>query len=54
VDGGGILNNGKVPMRWMYPQEELQLNSQNIHDAIARQYPDGDDINGVMWLWKSE
>lgn len=26
VDGGGVLNDGKVPMRWMYPQEELLLN----------------------------
>lgn len=52
VDGGGVLNDGKVPMRWMYPQDELLLNSQNVSDAIQRQYPSGDNINGVMWLWE--
>ncbi len=54
VDGGGVLNNEKVPKRWMYPQEELQLNTANVQAAISRQYPDGDDINGVMWLLKVE
>jgi hypothetical protein len=54
VDGGGVLNNEMVPMRWMYPQEELQLNLANIQEAIARQYPQGDDINGVMWLYEVE
>src|SRR5207247_10781412 len=54
VDGGGVLNNGQIPKRWMYPQDELQYNSQNVHDAIQRQYPDGDDINSVMWLLKTE
>ena len=54
VNGGGVLNNGLVPKRWMYPQTELQLNSANVSDAIARQFPGGDDINGVMWLYKVE
>ena len=54
VDGGGILNNGQVPKRWMYPQNEFQLNAENVQAAISRQYGGGDDINGVMWLLKSE
>jgi hypothetical protein len=54
VSGGGVLNNGQIPKRWMYPQTELQLNTQNVHDAIARQYPTGDNINGIMWLLKTE
>ena len=54
VDGGGVLNNGLVPKRWMYPQQELQLNTENVQEAIQRQYPEGDDINGVMWLSKTE
>lgn len=54
VDGGGILNNGQVPKRWMYPQNELQLNVENVEEAISRQYAGNDDINGVMWLLKSE
>ena len=54
VDGGGILNNGQVPKRWMYPQSELQLNVENVEAAIGRQYGGNDDINGVMWLLQSE
>lgn len=52
VSGAGMLNNKRIPKRWMYPESELQLNAQHVTDAIARQYPDGDDINGVMWLIK--
>ena len=54
VDGDGILNNGQVPKRWMYPQEELNLNTQNVEAAIGRQYSGQDNINGVMWLLKPE
>ncbi|HVI46881.1 MAG TPA: SusD/RagB family nutrient-binding outer membrane lipoprotein [Chitinophaga sp.] len=50
VSGSGVLNNKKIPKRWMYPDGELNLNRQHVSDAIARQYPQGDDINGVMWL----
>ena len=53
VDGGGVLNDEKVPKRWMYPQLELQLNTANVEAAIERQYND-DNINGVMWLLKPE
>lgn len=54
VDGGGVLNNGQVPKRWMYPQDELRLNTANVEAAIQRQYPNGDNINGEMWLLKTE
>ena len=54
VDGGGALNNGQVPKRWMYPQDELNLNTENVEAAISKQYAGDDDINGVMWLLKSE
>ncbi|HTE32582.1 MAG TPA: SusD/RagB family nutrient-binding outer membrane lipoprotein [Chryseolinea sp.] len=53
VDGGGVLNDEKIPKRWMYPTLELQLNENNVHDAIDSQYGD-DNINGVMWLLKPE
>lgn len=48
--GAGILNGGKIPKRWMYPTAELNNNGVNVDNAIKRQYPGGDDINGVMWL----
>ncbi len=53
VDEGGILNNGLIPKRWMYPQDELQLNTANVTAAIARQFAT-DNINEVMWLYKPE
>ena len=52
VSGAGMLNNSKIPKRWMYPESELRLNEQHITEAIRRQYPEGDNINGVMWLIK--
>lgn len=49
VSGGGTLNQGRVPKRWMYPISEINLNQENLEAAIQRQYPEGDNINGVMW-----
>jgi len=48
--GAGVLNNHQVPKRWMYPENEFDLNRTNVTDAISRQYPAGDNINGQMWL----
>jgi hypothetical protein len=50
VAGSGMLNDHKIPKRWMYPESELQLNKDHVLEAISRQYPEGDNINGVMWL----
>ncbi|MDN3588529.1 SusD/RagB family nutrient-binding outer membrane lipoprotein [Pedobacter aquatilis] len=50
--GAGMLNEKRIPKRWMYPESELRLNQQNVSAAISRQYPQGDDINQVMWLLK--
>jgi hypothetical protein len=50
VSGNGVLNDKKIPKRWMYPEGELNLNQQNVTAAISRQYPQGDDVNGMMWL----
>lgn len=52
VSGAGMLNDRKIPKRWMYPETELQLNQQHVAEAISRQFPEGDNINGVMWLLK--
>jgi len=52
VSGAGSLNNKMIAKRWMYPESELTLNQQHVTEAIARQYPSGDDVNGVMWLLK--
>ena len=50
VVGGGVLNNGNIPLRWMYPENELQVNREVVMNAINKDFPQGDDINGVIWL----
>ncbi|WP_372482983.1 SusD/RagB family nutrient-binding outer membrane lipoprotein [Elizabethkingia anophelis] len=52
TDGKGILNDGKIPKRRMYPSTEITNNNTNLTNAVNKQYPDGDNINGVMWLIK--
>lgn len=52
VSGAGVLNSKRIPKRWMYPADELRVNEKNISVAISRQFPAGDDINGVMWSIK--
>ena len=49
TSGGATLNQDRVPKRWMYPTSEINQNQSNLEAAIQRQYPDGDNINGVMW-----
>ncbi|MBU2949308.1 SusD/RagB family nutrient-binding outer membrane lipoprotein [Tamlana agarivorans] len=43
----GDLN--KIPVRWKYPQSELNVNTENVTEAINRQYP-VDDVDSLMWL----
>jgi len=50
VTGSGILNNGIIPKRWMYPNDEFTNNRVNVENAVKSQYPGGDNINGVMWI----
>lgn len=52
VSGGAVLNDGRIPKRWMYPESELNTNRENVENAINRQFPEGDNINGLMWLLK--
>lgn len=40
----------KFPVRWMYPQDELDYNRQNVQEAIDRQYGGSDDFNELMWI----
>ncbi|GAA4781531.1 SusD/RagB family nutrient-binding outer membrane lipoprotein [Olivibacter ginsenosidimutans] len=48
--GPGTLNGGKVPKRWLYPLTEFQYNEAHVEEAIARQFPEGDNVNASMWL----
>jgi hypothetical protein len=49
ISGAGMLNNGQIPKRWMYPTGEIELNLENLTQAIDKQY-NSDNINETMWL----
>lgn len=40
----------QLPKRWMYPQSELDYNSENVKEAIQRQYGGEDNHNSLMWI----
>ena len=40
----------KLPARWMYPQDELDYNRENLQSAIDSQYGGTDDYNKLMWI----
>lgn len=42
----------KFPVRWMYPQDEIDYNKENVEEAINRQYGGNDDYNELMWILK--
>ncbi len=42
----------RLPVRWMYPNSELNYNTDNVSAAISSQFGGSDDNNQVMWLLK--
>ena len=42
----------KIPVRWMYPQNEYDHNLENVGNAVQRQYNGNDDTNELMWMIK--
>lgn len=42
----------KMPVRWMYPQDEYSYNTENVNDAVSSQFGGVDDNNQLMWLIK--
>jgi hypothetical protein len=48
--GANQLNNGMVPNRWMYPEDENNTNQENLLEAIQRQFQGNDSINGEIWI----
>lgn len=50
TNGGGILNNGRIPKRWMYPNSEYENNGTNVEHAVRAQFSEGDNVNGIMWI----
>lgn len=48
--GTGNLNDGKIPVRWKYPDSEQNFNNANYKKALEIQ--GADNVNTVMWLLK--
>jgi hypothetical protein len=42
----------KMPIRWLYPQKELDYNTQNVQQAISSQFAGSDDVNMPMYILK--
>lgn len=42
----------KIPMRWLYPQNEINYNKQQMDIALQRQWNGVDNINNIMWIIK--
>lgn len=45
-----VNNPGVMPVRYLYPSSELTYNSENLMEALNRQYGGYDEINKIMWL----
>jgi hypothetical protein len=41
-----------MPIRWLYPQKELDYNTENVSQAIRTQYGGNDNFNQQMWILK--
>ena len=51
--GAGIgTPNNMIPVRWQYPQDEINYNNANYKASISAQYGGVDDVNAKMWLIK--
>ena len=42
----------KIPLRWLYPEGEVNYNKEQLQIALQRQWNGADDVNSVMWLLK--
>lgn len=43
---------GKIPSRFMYPSDETNYNSDNLTEALQRQFNGNDEVNQLMWILK--
>ena len=42
----------RMPVRWMYPQSEYDVNKDNLNAALQSQYAGKDQTNDLMWILK--
>jgi hypothetical protein len=50
LTGVGVGNQGKIPLRFKYPNAEYTTNKSNVEAAVARQSFTNDDLFGKMWI----
>lgn len=50
LTGVGNGNQGRIPLRFKYPNGEYTTNKANVEAAISRQSFTNDDLFGKMWL----
>ncbi len=51
--GVGIgTTSGLIPIRWTYPQDEVNYNAANYKAAVGSQFGGMDDVTQTMWLIK--
>lgn len=48
------VETNKIPARFMYPSAETNYNSDNLMDAIERQYKGNDEVNQLMWVLQKD
>ena len=46
------IPSDRIPIRWLYPQKELDYNGEHVNSAISSQYGGNDDVNAPMWILK--
>jgi hypothetical protein len=42
----------RIPVRWMYSQDEYQYNRENVQEAVQRQFSGNDEVNELIWILK--
>lgn len=55
IDPNTSLNStgrDKIPVRYMYSDNEYSYNRENLKEALDRQFEGNDDINDLMWILK--
>ena len=45
-------DKSKLPVRWLYPNSEYNYNTENVNEAVQRQFNGNDNADGVMWILK--
>jgi hypothetical protein len=45
--------SSKLPLRWLYPSNELSYNSVNMDAAVQSQFGGSDDTNQTMWILRN-